>query len=325
MPHDPQLDDASSFQNHGVIEGRFETDYLAGDLDYEVVLETGDHRPYLPTEEPQSVPGVSGTERYNCVTQGVHSTKEIILEEDIALGRMPKQHERWLRDNGYFDDNGNINFSERFNSVQNGTVWNDPGGNNGNYVSRVCQNDREVGLIPAKMLPDIPSMQNSEYYNNSCITPEMVSMGKEFLKRFQQPYGWVGTDRDEIKKHLKQAPLAVTRPGHEIVGIDDKAGTIYLTILDSYKPFVKDLPYSRITDVMKLLIKYVPFKETQTMVGYKKVGDPTTYVGLGNNLIPVADWPAFVALGGSTESTVELSEEQWAKFTKINTVLFKTK
>src|SRR5689334_5708706 len=101
--------------NHGVFEGRNPNgkDFVAGTLTYEIVIPDGNHLPYIPTNEPQSAG--PGTERYNCVTQAHHNCIENTMMRDIALGRMPKTHQEWLRKNGYFDDNGKVNFSENFN------------------------------------------------------------------------------------------------------------------------------------------------------------------------------------------------------------------
>lgn len=237
---------------HGALPGRKIGDYSAEQLPYEVVWPSGDYSKWVPTNEPQSVPFTPNTDRFNCVTQAHHNAIENILMRDIELGRMPATHKKWLEDNGYFDDNGKINFSESYNSVRNGTI---PG--TGNYVFTVCEDGRVVsGLIPQRMLPDIPSMLNDQYYNPRRITAEMVNKGLEFLTWFQLPYGWVGTKASDIRYHLKQAPLMVTRPGHEIVGIKEKSSLI-VTVNDSYDPFIKDLAISQVADVMKVLVLYV--------------------------------------------------------------------
>lgn len=254
MPLDIELE---TF-NHGVIPGRnpLGTDYAAADLPYEVVVANGDHTGWIPTNEAQSAG--SGTDRFNCVTQAHHNAIENIMMRDIAMGRMPASHKQWLQANGYFDANGKVNFSERFNSITNGTIP-----NVGNYVFKVCEDGRVVGLIPQSMLPDIPTMSNAEYYNASVITQAMRDKGKEFLTWFQMPYGWVGSNSAEIDYHLKDVPLMVTKPGHEIVGVK-RQSTTYLKINDSYNPFLKDLAYTKVTDVMKVKVQYI-IKQGVTM------------------------------------------------------------
>ncbi len=237
--------------NHGVIYGRnpLGTDYLAAELPYEIVVPSGDHTPWVPTNESQT--GGAGTDRYNCVTQAHHNCIENTLMRDIAMGRMPQTHIDWLRANGYFDANGKVNFSERFNSITNETI---PGV--GNYVWKVCEDGRTVGLIPQSMLPDIPTMPTVEYYNKSVITAAMRAKAKEFLTWFVLPYGWVGNTSDAIDYHLKDVSLMVTKPGHEIVGVK-RQSVSYLKINDSYNPYLKDLQYNRISDVMKVKVQYI--------------------------------------------------------------------
>lgn len=251
--------------NHGVFEGRNPNgkDFVGGTLPYEIVVDSGNHLPWIPTNEPQ-FGGLPNTERFNCVTQAHHNNIENIMMRDIALGRMPKEHEQWLRDNGYFDDNGKINFSERFNAILNGTIWNDPNGNNGNWVWKVCEDGRKIsGLIPARMLPDVPTMQNAEYYNSAVITAQMRAMGQEFIKRFYLPYEWIGANITDIQKHLKQAPLMVTQPGHEVVGVNHKPTVVVVN--DSYSPYIRDLSYLSVTDVMKVLVQYININQEKPM------------------------------------------------------------
>lgn len=65
--------------------------------------------------------------------------------------------------------------------------------------------------------------------------------------------------------------------------------------------------------------------DVPNMIGYKIVGDATTYVDVQGKLVPIADWAAFLSLGGSTESVIDLTAEQFSKFTKVDSVLFKKK
>jgi hypothetical protein len=261
--------------NHGVLLGFNPSgkDFVAGTLPYEVVIESGSHLKWIPTNEPQSYPAPE-TERWNCVTQAHHNQVENIMMRDIELGRMPKTHEQWLRDSGYFDDNGKINFAEAFNSILNETVWNNPDtSKNGNYVWKVCEDGRKIsGLIPARMLPDVPSMKNAEYYNRSRITPEMIAIGQEFMKWFNLPYEWQGVEPAEIRKQLKQVPLMITQPGHEVVGVNHKPTAIVTN--DSYDPYIKDLPYTGVNYVMKVLVNYLEREPMSNVIFVHKEGTP---------------------------------------------------
>lgn len=277
----------ADFINHGALPGRKPSDYAVvagvGALPFEIVNLTGAWEDDVPTNEPQYDPAGYGKDRFNCVTQASHNQKENIMMFDIRTGRMPKEHEQWLRDNGYFDDNGKLNFSERFNSVLNGTI-----ANWGNYVYAVLDHDRNVGLIPARMLPDIPGMPTSEYYNPAVLTPAMYAMAAEFKKRFYLPWEWIGTVLADIQKHLKQAPLLVTIPGHEVVEIRNLNDL--MRINDSYPAYVKDMPQANVTDVAKQLVQYIinntPMDKT---VVFAKRGTPLRAVLQEENWMGFAD------------------------------------
>ena len=47
-----------------------------------------------------------------------------------------------------------------------------------------------------------------------------------------------------------------------------------------------------------------------TTLGFQVSGNPTVYVMVGNSLVPLVDWPAFVNIGGSTNSIVPVTQ-QW--------------
>lgn len=83
--------------------------------------------------------------------------------------------------------------------------------------------------------------------------------------------------------------------------IDDQTnpqGTIHPSIIDNYNP-------------MKT-------------IGFKQAGNDTVYIEVGSLLVPLADWEAFVTLGGSTESVIELPPDQFAKFNLGTGTLFKS-
>lgn len=79
----------------------------------------------------------------------------------------------------------------------------------------------------------------------------------------------------------------------------------------------KDI-YGRIDPL--LIINY-PIKMT---MGYKKASEATVYVLVGTTLVAVADWNAFVTLGGSEQSIVTLAENEFTKFNLGAGTLFKS-
>lgn len=260
------------FVNHGALPGRKPSDYAVvggiGALPWENVNNNGQWESDVPTHEPQYDPGSGGKDRYNCVTQACHNAIENRMMFDIRTGRMPKSNEDWLRANGYFDDAGKINFSERFNSIRNGTI---PGV--GNWVYVVLDDARNSGLIPARMMPDTPSMTNDEYYREGAITQQMVDMGKEFKRRFGLPWEWIGTVVSDVQRHLKQMPLLVTIPGHEIVEIQNL--TQLMRINDSYPPYIYNRNQNQSTDIAKQIIQYLIVNEPMDKtVVFGKRGTP---------------------------------------------------
>lgn len=58
--------------------------------------------------------------------------------------------------------------------------------------------------------------------------------------------------------------------------------------------------------------------------GYKVKDNPTVYVSVGTTLVPVADWNAFINLGGSEQSIVSLDATEFAKFNVGSSTLFKS-
>lgn len=60
------------------------------------------------------------------------------------------------------------------------------------------------------------------------------------------------------------------------------------------------------------------------LMGYKTKDNPTVYVSVGTTLVPVADWNAFVNLGGSEQSVVTLEPQEFAKFNLGSSTLFKS-
>lgn len=60
------------------------------------------------------------------------------------------------------------------------------------------------------------------------------------------------------------------------------------------------------------------------LMGYKVKDNPTVYVSVGTTLVPVADWNAFINLGGSEQSIVSLDATEFAKFNVGSSTLFKS-
>jgi len=151
-------------------------------------------------------------ETFKCVTASGHYNLAVYGNWKVKNNLYSKENIQWLKDNGYFDDSGSLDFSEQFNVILNGTT------RSGNWQEKVAEDRRSIsGLIPNRDLPDVGSTYE-DYMNPSHITPAMLIKGKEFLKRFKLPYefclikGYGQNVVETLTYHCKQAPIQVTSP-----------------------------------------------------------------------------------------------------------------
>ena len=233
--------------NNGAFEGREDTDFAGGVLPFEVRIEDSNwNKPaYLPTGEIQK--GIHG-DKLNCVTQSNHNSFEFQLNQMIDVGTLPIGHINWLREKGYFDDAGKINFSEKYNSILNKTAE-----YKGNWFYKVANDARDNGLIPQPMLLEKVNEDWDTYYNKKQITQEMLDLGKEFLTLFKISYEWVDdVSVENLVKQLQHVPLQVVFPRHAVVEIKSKENL--MNYYDSYNPYVKEKAQNKITSYMKLVI-----------------------------------------------------------------------
>lgn len=187
------------------------------------------------------------------------------LESQIAfmikMNTISDDNIKWLRDNGYVDANGKVNFSDRFTAKMSGTT------KSGNNFQNVWGSARSDGLVPEsawpfpfdelKMAPAVSgeTQENWDIYYAE-IPQSVKDLGQEFRKRFTIQYEWVNTSTDEsMQSALKMAPLhiatAVCMPWNTtsiipgcgpgwahattLLKIDDTCRYI----LDHYLPFLK--------------------------------------------------------------------------------------
>lgn len=216
-------------KNHGVIEGKLITDYIAGansPLTHEVVNPSGDWLPYLPSNERQSN---TSFDTYACVSYSALNCLETTLNfrgEDMGLG-----------------------FSDRFTAIMSNTV---PG--QGNYLWRVAESIRKDGVVPESAFSAPPNYTESTYYTGKDSIPQTVKdMGKAWLERYDVSYEWLPqpVTKEDLMHHLKHVPIQIVIPGHAIMEIQHE-GDVY-SYFDHYVPFVKSrtiLP----TSAMKIIL-----------------------------------------------------------------------
>jgi len=124
-----------------------------------------------------------------CMTYSGTNILETELNHLNSIGQIPVETLTWCRDNGYFDENGKFNFSDRFSAIMNGT---NPA--TGNSFDPVWSGFVKYGLLPEKDFSYTleesrrfitPSDFWKDYYNRSLITQEMLTKAKKFNEFFE--------------------------------------------------------------------------------------------------------------------------------------------
>ena len=161
---------------------------------------TRDWRQFEPTGEKQRY---TKFDTYGCVSFSGSSDCEMQFNLYLKSGLLRNEDIEWLKFNGYFDEKGFINFSDRWLVVLSNTK---PGV--GNYISAVWDAARKYGLVPQSIVPFREDMTQVEYYKSD-FSKAAYDLGKEFLKRFIIQYERVNINEVDLKKALGQAPLQV--------------------------------------------------------------------------------------------------------------------
>lgn len=218
--------------NHGVIEGRKDSDYVSGVLPYFVRLESGIWDLYTP---PGILQWNSGGDDMSCVT---HSAIESVqTQEKFLTGKAPKYSPRWI-------------------AKMSGTT------KKGNRLDIVTDAIREYGLVLYEDYPDPSEPWSFEEYHKPIPEPllsELIEKGKKWKERWAVAYEWVDiywNGVENLKRELKQCPLQVVIPGHAVleVAIFIRNVQDYFRYLDTYEPFYKERPQNAITSAMKILL-----------------------------------------------------------------------
>jgi hypothetical protein len=174
------------------------------------VLEpTGQYDKYLPTDETQSR---NVFDCYGCVSFSAGNIFEILFEILMQRGEIPAEHIAFLKENGYFDENGKINVSDRQIAKLSGTTQ------NGNGLPTVADSVRHNGLVPEKKWPWPSEMKDTMtrdekwaiYYKE--VPQEVIDLGKKFAEKFDILYQWVlvGTySTNLLRKALAYGPVQI--------------------------------------------------------------------------------------------------------------------
>ena len=263
------MDTLEPGKNTGLIAPKIEPfDFVAGaetGIVYEVREEDGDWEKYKPTDEWQRrfVNGSKGYDTMSCVTFSALNSIESQIEYMLAKNLIPTSTVTTMRDLGYFDSNGRVNFSDWYTALDSGTT------ENGNSLQKVGDSIRTHGLIPAGM-GYVPNdfTSGADWFDKIRFTEAMKDTAKKFLEMFSVKYEWAITSpnvaaQDQFTYHLKQSPVQVATP--TCTGWNTKDGIVpncgeykrlnhattvigikedeYYKDLDHYTPFVKKLAW----------------------------------------------------------------------------------
>lgn len=214
--------------NHGVIEGRKDTDYVSGVLPYFIRLPDGNWEKFAP---PGARQWNSKGDNLSCVS---HSDVESIqTQQKFLTGQAPKYSIRWV-------------------AKMSRTT------KKGNRLDFVADAVRKYGLVPYEMYPDPQEPWTWENYHADIPEPlmsQLLAEGQRWLQQWSVMYEWVDIywgGVENIKKQLMQAPLQVVIPGHAILEIRNLND--YFRYLDTYEPFIKEKPQNAISSAMKILL-----------------------------------------------------------------------
>ena len=145
----------------------------------------------------------------------------------------------------------------------------------------------KYGLISYALRPLPPVFSQAEYF--APITPEQKASANHAWQFSTVPPD-LNVSPILLQLHLPNADhMVFTEDG--------------INYIDSYEPQVKPIIWPQVVGQWSLLIK--PNFMTP---GFQVSGNPTVYVQVGNSLVPLADWQAFVNIGGSTSSIVQVSQ-----------------
>ena len=195
-----------SYQNRGVIEGKRDTDYVAGVLPYKVRNPSGDWTPFLPAPENQFS---NHADSQACVT--FSALNSIECQTKFLTGQ-------------------EVNYSDRFIAKMSGTTP------QGNTLYTVADTIRKLGLVWETDYPTPPDFDWNTYY--ASVPPELITKALLWLNDWSLAYEWIEpVTADNLIYHLKHAPLQIVIPGHAVVDIYETKDV--LKYFDSYPPYTK--------------------------------------------------------------------------------------
>lgn len=246
----------------GQVKGLFQT------IPYNPLLPNGDSSPYFGTYEGQKY---GHFDTSDCWDFSACELAETRLEMFWKMNLIPQDTKDWLTKNGYIDADGDFYLSRRWVAILSGVR------DAGNSPLDFWHISSSAGLIPNSMLPYNPKdaqkwvtqdQFNNEYFNIKVLTPEMMIMGQEFIRRFKimaenLPGGFIDDISVTLQTYLKEGTLQIGHPVPQDGSwnqvsvlypkgrmVSDHATELYkfdpvssypFSIYDSYEPHLKNL------------------------------------------------------------------------------------
>lgn len=182
-----------------------------------IILPGGDWNKYRSAYQTQLLKfETNGCSQISVITRCL----EMYCNFLMATGKFSKDDIAFFEAAGYLDQNYLFSFSWEFNAILDGTSI------NGNLAQNAWKSVQTRGIIPLSMLQmttadsqvfNSEAEQDATFYSMSRITPAMINLGQEFLKRVQIWWGWIGDATTPIsiqtfQKALETAPIQFVLP-----------------------------------------------------------------------------------------------------------------
>lgn len=151
-----------------------------------------ERREYLPIGEAQN----TTFEKQDCVTRGYLNILETKFNYAYRNDVMKPENKKWLKHNEYViekDGKEYVEFSDHFIAILSNTKP------SGNSLKEPAHAIHKYGLVPKSMMIDGDSWES--HYDSKNITPSLLKLGQDFLKRFNIYYEKIPTtDLQEVLK-----------------------------------------------------------------------------------------------------------------------------
>lgn len=167
-----------------------------------VYISKGERQVYLPKGELQFS---AKADFLDCASRSPVNHYEALFTYHYRHGMLP-ENKKWFEEKGYVvwrDGLAWIEFSDRAIAVWSGTT------RQGNSLKSPLEAIRTRGLVPKKRLPRGEEMTWEEYHDKAAANaPDLIALGKEFLKRFTTNYEQVPIQNLDVVLETEMVGLA---------------------------------------------------------------------------------------------------------------------